>query len=663
MLAFYRDLDSDGFGLLSSTIQACSAPAGYVTNNTDCNDSNAAINPNAAEIVCNGIDENCNSVTDEGILPIFFEDDDNDGFGNKLIFTHACIAPPGFVTDSTDCNDSNSSIKPGTSEICNGVDDNCNVTIDEGVLITYYMDSDVDGFGTVTSTTEACSVPPGFVSDSTDCNDGNASIHPGVSEICNVLDDNCNVLIDEGVQITYYADADNDGFGDDLSTIQACTPPFGFISDNTDCDDGNVNIHPGAPETCNNLDDDCDGQTDENVKTVFYKDDDSDGFGNAGITALACSVPAGFVSNNTDCNDSDAGIKPTASETCNAVDDNCNGNIDEGVKLTFFRDADGDGYGNPAITKDTCTAPAGFASDNTDCDDGHASAHPGAIELCNGIDDNCNGTIDEGAKTFFYRDADNDGFGNVNATFLACTAPAGYISDSTDCNDNNAAVHPGVIEISNGIDDNCNGITDEGFPATTVSIHLKIFIEGYYLGNGLMQAAIDPINQASICDTLSVELHDAVYPFSLAFADKKTINIDGAGDFNFPISSMGQSYYLVVRHRNAIETWTANPITIGTITSYDFTTSKSKVFGSNMVMTNDSMGWAIYSGDISDAVLGVGYQDGVIESQDNSDMENAVALTLSGYVVEDITGDGIVESSDYSIMENNVYYVIFSMRP
>jgi hypothetical protein len=99
-------------------------------------------------------------------------------------------------------------------------------------------------------------------------------------------------------------------------------------------------------------------------------------------------------------------------------------------------------------------------------------------------------------------------------------------------------------------------------------------------------------------------------------------------------------------------------------TFYDFTTNDFNAYGNNQIETFDQQGWAIYSGDISDAGSAViGNQDGVIEGQDYSDMENAVSSILTGYVYADITGDGVVEGLDYSIMENNVYYVISVMRP
>jgi hypothetical protein len=124
-----------------------------------------------------------------------------------------------------------------------------------------------------------------------------------------------------------------------------------------------------------------------------------------------------------------------------------------------------------------------------------------------------------------------------------------------------------------------------------------------------------------------------------------------------PAVSPGQTYYIKVNHRNVIETWSANPVLFSQTTSYDFTTSANMAYGSNMVLTSDGLYYAFFSGDISDAgTATVGIQDGVIESHDYGDMENAVYLTLLGYVTQDITGDAIVESADYGLMENNVYF-------
>src|SRR6185295_18386709 len=118
--------------------------------------------------------------------------------------------------------------------------------------------------------------PAGYVVDNTDCNDGNSAIHPGAVEVCNLVDDDCDTQIDEGVQSTFYADTDNDTYGNPASSTMACSAPAGYVADNTDCNDGNNAVNPGATEVCNTIDDDCDSQIDEGVQSTFYADADND---------------------------------------------------------------------------------------------------------------------------------------------------------------------------------------------------------------------------------------------------------------------------------------------------------------------------------------------------------------------------------------------------
>lgn len=184
------------------------------------------------------------------------------------------------------------------------------------------------------------------------------------------------------------------------------------------------------------------------------------------------------------------------------------------VKLyPFYQDLDEDGYGNPNISIQSNTAPAGYVSNNTDCDDIHTTVHPGALEICDDLDNDCNGFIDEGVKNIYYKDADGDTYGDINSSISACTVPAGYVSNSTDCDDNNYAVHPGATELCDGIDNNCDGNIDEGclttpslFIADTSvtesagQIKVRVYLNhvssynitvGYYSENGTAQSPKD----------------------------------------------------------------------------------------------------------------------------------------------------------------------------
>ncbi len=431
MSAWYRDADGDGFGSGQST-QACAKPTGYVANNTDCNDTNAAIKPGATE-VCDSVDNNCSGAVDEGLATLtWYRDADGDGVGTSTNTLQKCNQPSGYVSNAGDCNDSNAGIKPGVAEVCDGADNNCNGSTDEGVGSTYYRDADGDGYGNAGLPTQACSQPSGYVSNSTDCNDANASSRPGGTEVCDGADNNCNGTTDEGVGSTYYRDADGDGYGNVSQPAVACSQPGGYVSNASDCNDGSSSIRPGATEVCDSVDNNCNGSTDEGVKLTFYRDADSDGYGNAGQSTQACSAPGGYVSNASDCNDGSASIRPGAAEVCDSLDNNCNGSTDEGVQSTFYRDADGDSYGVASPTTQACSQPAGYASNTSDCNDGNSGIRPGAAELCDGLDNNCSGGVDEGVQSTFYRDADGDGYGNVSSPTSACGQPSGYVTNASD---------------------------------------------------------------------------------------------------------------------------------------------------------------------------------------------------------------------------------------
>jgi MYXO-CTERM domain-containing protein len=479
---WYADADADTYGNAASSVQRCTAPAGSVASSTDCNDANNAIHPGATE-VCNGVDDNCNGTADEGVGTAYYADADADTYGNLADVVYSCSAVAGRVTNSTDCDDTRAAVHPGVAEACNGRDDDCDGQVDEGLaLSTFHADSDQDGYGTSSSSVQACTAPPGTVADGTDCNDANAGVHPGAAEVCNTVDDDCDAAVDENVTTRYYADTDADGYGNSASHIDACTTPAGHVVDATDCDDTRTSVHPGATETCNNRDDDCDGTIDENVKTTYYADADADGFGNVGDSVLACTAPGGRVLDGTDCNDLASTVHPGAPELCNGVDDDCDGTIDDSPTnpSTWYADADHDGHGATAPTAVACTAPVGFVASSDDCDDAVATTFTGAPEQCNGVDDDCDGTIDDATVTSdWFADTDGDGYGDATDTVANCLQPAGYVLDDADCNDGDAAVHPGVPEVCDGVDQDCDGTTDGPGSTDAVAWYLDDDADGF----------------------------------------------------------------------------------------------------------------------------------------------------------------------------------------
>lgn len=401
---WFTDADGDGHGDPAESVEACEQPDGAVASADDCDDADAAVSPET----------------------VWYADGDGDGYGDAATTVAACVQPEGAVDNADDCDDTDATTSPETlhyadldgdgygdagsvSMQCEApadstrLDGDCNDT-DASLSpeTAWYADGDGDGYGDAANATQQCETPPGHVANADDCDDSDAAASP---------------------ETIWYADRDGDGFGTPSSFVAACTAPPDTSESASDCDDTAADINP---------------------LTSWYADSDGDGYGDPGAVTQQCEAPTGTVRDASDCDDSDAARSPAT---------------------VWYADADGDGFGAAGSSLTQCAQPAGHILDATDCDDGAADSHPGAPELCDGIDHDCDGDgfDDESADaSIWYRDVDGDGFGReTGLPTPACAQPSGFVADNTDCVDNDGTAHPGShwTETPNdGVDQDCDGL-------------------------------------------------------------------------------------------------------------------------------------------------------------------------------------------------------------
>lgn len=428
-------------------------------------------------------------------------DSDNDGWGDCDDASAVCSAvlttPVGDCADDPEerpdgCTTNEKSIHPGATETCDSCDNDCDGTVDEANAsgcTDFYYDNDGDGYGDSSIPSVClCDAEGKYrASKSGDegCDaDGQAGINPGVAEVCDEIDNNCNGTTDEFVTTLYYKDADHDGYSATTGESKAaCEPDDTYrltTGTNNDCDDGNAAVHPDAGEvTCDGVDNDCSAATVDGSE-----DNDHDSYS-------SCT---------NDCDDADSSRNPGQTEDCaTPLDDNCDGLTDAIDALHcsyYYEDSDSDGYGK--ITSKACLCGAsipflieGTTSLTADCNDddtsadalllgGAANIHPGALDDCDAsygvegdqIDADCDGdTVEVGAVGCldFAVDEDGDHYGDPETTECTCYAEPGFgligvdLVDDTDCDDTTADRAPSNPEVCDEpygipqVDNDCDG--------------------------------------------------------------------------------------------------------------------------------------------------------------------------------------------------------------
>ncbi len=508
-VALYLDNDGDGFIALN-----------------DCDDDNPDSNPDAPD-VCNGFDDDCDGELDENPATNWFEDNDGDGFGSvDAGFPIQCDQPsPTAVDNDTDCNDMDDTINPAATEVCDGIDNNCDGLEDNDAddAVEFFLDADFDGFGIDDEATNilACTAPSGYTSVDGDCDDTFAAVNPDATETCDTLDNDCDGEVDINADNApaWYPDADHDGYGVDGLEVVQCLAPLDHSPLGGDCDDTNPDLSPGAPEVCDGIDNDCDGTTDvDPIEPVYFPDNDSDGYGDANAEPIgSCTPLSGLLEDDSDCDDDNADINPDADETCDGVDENCDGDIDDDPVdgQTYYLDSDGDGFGDTDFEIQACAEPNFASVDGGDCNDNNDNQFPGNDEFCDNVDNDCDGDIDEpdaADAVVWYADVDDDLYGDDDDTEIACDPPIGHVPVGGDCDDNNNVSHPGRAEICDGVDNDCDGTID-GPGADGVQFYFED-ADGDNFGNPLSElgACSQPdgyVNDSRDCDDTDPDVNPA----------------------------------------------------------------------------------------------------------------------------------------------------------
>ena len=467
---FYQDSDGDGFGG-STTIQSCTQPSGYVVQGGDCNDSDDTINPGADE-VCDGIDNNCDGVVDEGLTSTFYQDLDGDGFGSSIT-VQSCTQPSGYVAQDGDCDDSDATINPNASEICNGIDENCDSVIDDNCTLNIDIsDKNIsicaeDGYFEIRNDGGEWDIY-NYIVGNNDEQFQNDIFPEGTQFVWEVISSTLPFQIGDNDILSSsisFSDYGNFWLTEDNILVLNITPVFeGQVAESFTLtlkiipyfdayiDSFEFTINSGDSFTHvlsadRFLNGDYQVSSGQGVETIdvglfTYSWTSTD---NINVTGETVSEDQPEVS-GTLINNSNEPVTIGYSIYVNAGPQFCGSDAYYPLNVIVL----------PENSSNNDNDNDGYSENQGDCDDNNAQVNPGATEIEDGIDNDCDGDIDEGF------DVDGDG----------------YSVSQGDCDDNEANVYPGAPEIEDGIDNNCDGIIDEFIDPRDNNIYKTIVVNG-----------------------------------------------------------------------------------------------------------------------------------------------------------------------------------------
>ena len=501
-------------------------------------------------------------------------------------------------------------------------------------LVTYYADADGDTYGNASVTSITCQVQPlGYVTNNTDCDDTNPLRHATFS---------------------FYADNDGDGYGagallTGICAENATTPPTGYSLNSSDCDDTNASsyqtTHSTTATACNTYTwaSPGNGTTYTTGGTYTYTTSNAAGCTNIETLVLTINNSTTGTTTATACN-SYVWATPLGNGTTYTAG---------GTYTNSSTNAAGCNHVETLVL--TINSSSAHTTTETACD-----SYMWATPLGTGTTYSASGT---------YTNSSTNASGCNHTETLVLTINNSTSSVETvtspTCGTYTWAVNS-VTYTSSGTytvtGTNAAGCVDTKTLVLTINpcqsvVTVKMNIEGYY---DTAAHAMRPVmanqgvgSSATDVDTVTIELHNATAPYAIVDTATAVLQTNGNAVATFSSAPVG-SFYIAIKHRNSVETWSATAQSVGaTPLTYDFTDSASKAYGSNMILVDGK--YAIYNGDIN--------QDGFIESGDYPSLFNDSDAGLEGFYATDLNGDGFVESGDYPILFNNSDSGIESVHP